>query len=60
MASMADRADSHDDPGHDDSGHADDHGATTLGPIDVPSWTAAAVGVLLGLLIVLAQTQAVF
>jgi hypothetical protein len=42
------------DHGHDDHAHA----GTALGPIDVPRWAAAAVGVLLGLLVVLALIQA--
>jgi len=41
------------DGGHDD--HA--HGAVALGPIDVPRWGAAALGVLLGLVVVLALIQ---
>jgi hypothetical protein len=40
--------------GHDD--HA--HGTAAVGPLDVRAWTAAAVGVLLGLLVVLALIQA--
>lgn len=48
-------ADDHGDTdGHDD--HA--HGGTALGPIDVASWGAAAVGVALGLVVVLALIQA--
>ena len=39
------------DGGHDDDAHGD---AMALGPIDVPRWGAAAVGVLLGLVVVLA------
>ena len=39
-------------------GHADAHGEAALGPIDVQSWGAAAGGVLLGLLVVLALIQA--
>jgi hypothetical protein len=51
-------ADDHgDDSGHDDHAH---DGAMALGPIDVASWSAAAVGVLLGLLVVLALTKAAF
>ena len=42
------------DGGHDD--HADGD-AVALGPIDVPRWGAAAVGVLLGLVVVLALIQ---
>jgi hypothetical protein len=40
--------DAHDDPAH---------GAVALGPIDVPRWGAAALGVLLGLVVVLALIQ---
>jgi hypothetical protein len=43
-----------DDGGHDDHGHD----AEPLGPLDVQSWGAAAGGVLLGLLVVLALIQA--
>ena len=46
-----DHGDTH---GHDD--HA--HSGETLGPIDVTRWTAAAVGILLGLFVVLALIQA--
>ncbi len=42
------------DAGHDD--HA--HGASSLGPFDVMSWGAAALGVVLGLVLVLALVQA--
>jgi len=42
------------DAGHDD--HA--HGGTSLGPMDVTAWGAAAVGVILGLVVVLALVQA--
>jgi hypothetical protein len=69
MASMAERQDPHagesmvgphgaaDDHG-DAHGH-DDHGRATAGagPIDVQAWGAAAAGVLLGLLVVLALVQ---
>jgi hypothetical protein len=73
MASMAERPDPHagesvagphdaaddhgDDGGHDDHAHG---GAMTLGPIDVPAWSAVALGVLLGLLVVLALTKSAF
>lgn len=43
-----------DDGGHGDHAHAEE----PLGPIDVQSWSAAAGGVLLGLLVVLALIQA--
>ena len=39
--------------GHDDHGRA----TSEAGPIDVQAWGAAAVGVLLGLLVVLALVQ---
>jgi len=48
-------ADDHgDSDGHDD--HA--HDGMWLGPIDVMAWGAAAVGVVLGLVVVLALVQA--
>jgi hypothetical protein len=40
--------------GHDDHAHA----ASSLGPIDAMAWGAAAVGVVLGLVVVLALVQA--
>ena len=40
--------------GHDDHAHAD----VALGPIDTMSWGAAALGVALGLVVVLALVQA--
>jgi hypothetical protein len=40
--------------GHDD--HA--HGGETLGPIDVPMWGAAVLGIALGLIVMLAFVQA--
>ena len=46
-----DHGDTH---GHDDHAHAE----TELGPIDVVSWSAAAAGVLLGLIVALAFVQA--
>lgn len=39
------------DHGHDDHGHGD---GEALGPIDVKLWGAAALGVLLGLVVVVA------
>ena len=50
--SADDQGDGH---GHDDLGQ-DDHGQAglALGPFDVPRWGAAAFGVALGLLVVLA------
>jgi hypothetical protein len=41
------------DPHSDDHAHAE----TALGPIDVSRWGAAALGVLLGLVVVLALVQ---
>ena len=43
-----------DSDGHDDDAHA----AAALGPIDVPAWGAAAAGIALGLVVVLAFIQA--
>ncbi len=43
-----------DDHGHDD--HA--HGGEALGPIDVPAWGAAILGIVLGLVVVFAFAQA--
>lgn len=40
--------------GHDDHGH----GSEALGPIDVQAWGAAAIGAVLGLVVLLALTQA--
>ena len=42
------------DDGHDDHAHA----TTSLGPFDAMAWSAAAVGVVLGLVVVLALVQA--
>lgn len=48
-------ADDHgDDGGHDD--HA--HGGEALGPINVAAWGAAALGIVLGLIVVFAFVQA--
>ena len=45
---------------HGDSGGHDDHahGGASLGPLDAMAWGAAAVGVILGLVVVLALVQA--
>ena len=51
--STGDHGEDGEDGGHDD--HA--HDAVALGPIDVPRWGAAALGVLLGLVVVLALIQ---
>ena len=42
------------DHGHDDHGHSGE----TLGPIDLPMWGAAALGLVLGLIVVFAFIQA--
>ena len=48
-------ADDHgEDHGHDD--HA--HGAASLGPIDLPMWGAAVLGIVLGLIVLFAFVQA--
>ena len=49
--SAEDHGDTH---GHDD--HA--HGGEALGPFDLPKWGAAALGLVLGLVVVLAFLQA--
>ena len=46
--SMDDHGDAH---GHDDHGHGAE---TTLGPLDIASWGAGLLGLLLGLAVVLA------
>ena len=51
----ADEHAAEDEDGHDDHGRGAD---SALGPINVPAWGAAAGGVLLGLLVVLALIQA--
>ncbi|HJP87437.1 MAG TPA: hypothetical protein VJ850_00155 [Candidatus Limnocylindrales bacterium] len=49
-------ADDHgEDHGHDDHGHA---GTDALGPIDLPMWGAAVLGIVLGLVILFAFVQA--
>ena len=48
-------ADDHGDThGHDD--HA--HGSETLGPVDLPAWGAALLGIILGLVVMFAFVQA--
>jgi hypothetical protein len=48
-------ADDHgEDHGHDD--HA--HGGDSLGPIDLPMWGAAALGIVLGLIVMFGFLQA--
>jgi hypothetical protein len=52
--SMADHGETH---GHDDHAHAAEEMAAA-GPIDIAAWSMAALGVLLGLLVVVALIQA--
>ena len=48
-------ADDHgEDHGHDDHGH----GGEALGPINLPMWGAAVLGIVLGLIVVFALAQA--
>jgi hypothetical protein len=42
------------DHGHQDNAHGDAHDGEPLGPIDVTRWGAAILGIVLGLLVVLA------
>jgi hypothetical protein len=44
------------DHGHDD--HGSDHAAEALGPINTMAWAMAALGILLGLVVVVALMQA--
>ena len=53
-ASMEDHGDDH---GHDDHNMGEGHEATAPGPIDVPMWGAAILGIALGLVILFAFTQ---
>ena len=43
------------DHGHDDHGHG---GGDSLGPIDLPMWGAAILGIVLGLVVLFAFVQA--
>lgn len=45
-----------DDHGHDDHAHG---GGEALGPIDVTAWGAAVLGIVLGLIVLVALIQAV-
>lgn len=54
MAEAHGSADAHGDDAHGDDGHDDAHTSAALGPVDIQAWGAAAVGVLLGLVVVLA------
>jgi hypothetical protein len=54
-ATMADHGDDH---GHDDHNLGEGHEATALGPIDVTAWGAAVLGILLGLVMLVAFLQA--
>ena len=49
--STADHGDTH---GHDD--HA--HSGEVLGPVDIPAWGAALLGIVLGLVVIFAFIQA--
>ena len=40
------------DHGHDDHNMGEGHGSEAIGPVDVRMWGAAALGVLLGLVVV--------
>ena len=42
------------DHGHDDHGHADE----AIGKIDIPAWGAALLGIILGIVVVLALAMA--
>jgi hypothetical protein len=45
--------------GHDDQAHGDDvHGGDALGPFDLRAWGAAGLGVVLGLIVMLAFIRA--
>jgi hypothetical protein len=46
------------DHGHDDHNTGEGHGPAALGPIDVRMWGAAALGILLGLVVVWAFVSA--
>jgi hypothetical protein len=70
MGSMSERADPHageslvgphgaaddhgDTHGHDDHAHSED----ALGPLDLPAWGAAILGLVLGLIVLFAFVQA--
>jgi hypothetical protein len=54
--SAEDHGDAH---GPDDHAHGGEaHGGEALGPVDVPMWGAAALGIALGLVVMLAFVQA--
>ena len=46
------------DHGHDDHNMGEGHEATAVGPIDRMAWAATLVGIALGLVVVLAFSQA--
>lgn len=59
MAGPHGSAEDHGDAdGHDDHNMGEGHGAMALGPFDVQMWAAAAVGILLGLVVMLAFIRA--
>jgi len=47
-----------DDPGDEHGPDDDGHAAETIGPVDVQAWAMAALGVVLGLVVVFALIQA--
>lgn len=47
------------DHGHQDNAHGDAHDGPALGPIDVTAWGAAVLGIVLGLIVLIALVQAV-
>lgn len=66
---MSHQAPAHDDPhhqpddhggdhGHQDNAHGEAHDGEALGPIDVMSWGALLLGILVGLVMLVAFLQA--
>ena len=66
---MAHTPPAHDDPhhqaddhgadhGHQDNAHGEAHAAEALGPVDITRWGAAVLGVVLGLVTLVAFLQA--
>ena len=47
------------DHGHQDNAHGEAHDGEPLGPIDVTAWGAAGLGIVLGLIVLVALIQAV-
>jgi len=54
-ASMEDHGGDH---GHDDHNMGEGHGGEALGPIDRMAWGAAVIGIVLGVVVLLAFVQA--